>query len=66
MVNGPKQFNCLSANIGNVSRKYLNKFKEKLDKYLHQIADQPRIYDLSPWTETNSPLHQTKRYPGGG
>ena len=65
-VNGPKLFNCLPANIRNISRKGLDEFKEKLDNHLQQVPDQPKIDGLSPGTETNSLLHQTKRGPGGG
>ena len=49
-----------------MSRQGLDEFKVKLDTHLEQVPDQPRIDGLSPGTETNSLLHQTKRGPGGG
>ena len=65
-VNGPKLFNCLPASIRNTTRKGLDEFKEKLDIHLQKLPDQPRIDGMSPGTDTNSLLHQTKRGPGGG
>jgi hypothetical protein len=65
-VNGPKLFNCLPASIRNTTRTGLDEFKEKLDNHLQQVPDQPRIDGMSPGTDTNSLLHQTKRGPGGG
>ena len=74
-VNGSRLFNCLPSSIRNMSSLQknqskcpvsLDEFKEKLDKYLESIPDQPRIDGLSPGVESNSILHQTKRGQGGG
>ena len=74
-VNGARLFNCLPSSIRNMSSLQQNQskctvslddFKEKLDKYLETIPDQPRIDGLTPGVETNSILHQTKRGQGGG
>ena len=45
---GPRLFNCLPSNIRNTSRVSVLEFKEKLDKFLGLLPDQPKVGDLIP------------------
>ena len=74
-INGAKIFNILPTWLRNQSMKSKQTnlcvqgpedFKAKLDQYLSEVPDQPRIDGLSPGVENNSLLHQTKRGQGGG
>ena len=47
-VGGPKLFNSMPANIRDTSNCSLDDFKEKLDRYLTNIPDEPKIGGLTP------------------
>ena len=46
--NGPKLFNSLPKEIRNISKVSVEEFKEKLDKYLQKIPDEPNVEGLTP------------------
>ena len=46
--NGPKLFNSLPKYLRNISKVKVEEFKEKLDKYLQQIPDEPNVESLTP------------------
>ncbi len=58
-INGPKLFNSLPAHIRNVTECSVNCFKDKLDKYLAYIPDEPKIPGYP--SETNSIMEQSCR-----
>ena len=47
-VNGARLFNCLPAEIRNITKCSEIKFKEELDKFLTNIPDQPMTGGLLP------------------
>ena len=47
-VNGPRLFNCLPAGLRNTKKVSVPEFKEKLDKFLSQLPDHPKVGDLVP------------------
>ena len=49
-INGPKLFNCLPPSIRNISKVTVDTFKEKLDKFLSNIPDEPNVEGLTPAT----------------
>ena len=46
--NGPKLFNSLPKYLRNISKVSVEEFKEKLDKYLELIPDEPNVEGLTP------------------
>ena len=49
-VNGPKLFNCLPPSIRDITKVTVDTFKEKLDKFLSNIPDEPNVEGLTPVT----------------
>ena len=48
-TNGPVLFNLLPKAIRNMKKCTEEEFKEKLDTYLQNVPDQPKIDGLVPW-----------------
>ena len=46
--NGPKLFNSLPKCLRGISKVSVEEFKEKLDKYLQHIPDEPNVEGLTP------------------
>ena len=46
--NGPKLFNSLPKYLRSISKVSVEEFKEKFDKYLQQIPDEPNVEGLTP------------------
>ena len=46
--NGPKLFNSLPKQLRNLSNVSVEDFKEKLDKYLQKLPDEPNVEGLTP------------------
>ena len=69
-VHGPQLFNAMPAYLRNMTKCTMDEFKEKLDKYLERIPDEPSVRGLTPAGCTsdacpsNSMLDQVKRLPG--
>ena len=68
-VNGARLFNCLPAEIRNITKCSEIKFKEELDKFLTNIPDQPMTGGLLPHVidpvtgrHSNSLLHQVREH----
>ena len=57
-VKGVKIFNLLPVEIRNINADNVDVFKNKLDKFLNQVPDQPTIAGLGRPAETNSLLDQ--------
>lgn len=74
-VNGAQLFNSLPPFLRNMTTCSLDEFKERLDKYLERVPDEPSVAGLTPGACTpdgrpsNSLLHQRPvggtRRPGG-
>ena len=47
-VNGPQLFNSLPKQIRNMTKVSVDDFKEKVDKYLENIPDEPHVDGLIP------------------
>ena len=47
-VNGPRLFNCIPAEIRNMTRCHIDDFKFKLDNFLNTIPDEPKVPHLIP------------------
>ena len=67
-VNGPQLFNSLPVNIRNLTKVSVGEYKEKLDKFLMKIPDEPKVDGLTPgacnqWTAapSNSIIDQVRR-----
>ena len=57
-VKGPKLFNLLPRAIRDIDSNKVEVFKNKLDKYLSSVVDQPTISTRNRAAETNSLIHQ--------
>ena len=53
-IRGPQLFNSLPVNIRRQTGCYVTSFKHKLDKYLQNIPDKPKIPGYTIETDTNS------------
>ena len=53
-IRGPQLFNSIPANIRGLTRCTVNTFKHKLDEYLKNIPDTPKIPGYTIQTDTNS------------
>ena len=62
-VSGPRLFNCMPKHLRNMKNCQLEEFKEKLDEFLNQVPDEPKIGGLMPmnFQQSNSLLHQVER-----
>ena len=67
-VNGPVLFNSLLKTVRNLSKRSIDDFKLKLDKYLEAVLDQPKTSDLTPFASnrfdartSNSIVDQKRR-----
>ena len=66
-VNGAQLFNSLPVSIRNMTKCPIDDFKEKLDKYLEKVPDEPRMPGLVPGgctmmaAASNSILDQGRR-----
>ena len=47
-INGPRLFNCLPMEIRNLTKCSVDDFKEKLDKFLGNVQDEPKTQNLTP------------------
>ena len=72
-VHGPQLFNSLPKQIRNLTKITIDEFKEKIDKFLEDVPDQPHVEGLIPVgcnmftaAPSNSILDQArnKRRPG--
>ena len=57
-VKGAKMFNLLPSYIRNINSDKVDQFKNKLDKFLQLIPDQPTIPEEGRAAESNCLLHQ--------
>jgi hypothetical protein len=67
-VNGPRLFNSIPKKIRNMTKVPVDKFKERLDKFLEMVPDEPNVVGLTPATcnqftaaPSNSILDQVRR-----
>ena len=62
-VSGPRLFNCMPQHLRNMRNCPQDEFKEKLDEFLNQVPDEPKIGGLMPlnFHQSNSLLHQVER-----
>ena len=47
-VSGPRLFNSIPKEVRNMTKVSVEEFKEKLDKFLEKIPDQPNVDGLTP------------------
>ena len=72
-VNGPQLFNAVPKSVRDTTKVSVEEFKEKLDRFLQKIPDEPNVDGLTPgacnqWTAapSNSILDQVRRVPSRG
>ena len=67
-VNGPQLFNAVPKSVRDTTKVTVEEFKEKLDRFLQKVPDEPNVDGLTPgacnqWTAapSNSILDQVRR-----